>query len=255
MSFDRTAYRASKRRAIDLIKGSHDWEKTEGFIADGVICPDTYEQQALRILCVLAESYGYDGCGDETDIETQGIDDVMGVANKTVKTTRTLPTLLWLLIQSLEKRSQVTWEEFPNLLTVTPAHTALLQEALSRVAWINVEKASRCKGTRMDDEEVYQHALRNREVLREQINSTAPHLMIVCGSTVFGALHDTGLLGSSVALGRKWQLQDASNGTRIVEVSHPSPRNPDWRSYESIYDHFETLYRQIVGDNSGMPNA
>ena len=53
MHFDKAAYKKAKERIISLIKGSHDWENTEGFIADGVICPAVYEKQPLRILCIL----------------------------------------------------------------------------------------------------------------------------------------------------------------------------------------------------------
>jgi len=62
MQFDKAAYKAQKAEIVSLIKASHQWETTEGFIADGVICPEVYEQQDLRILCILAESYGYEGC-------------------------------------------------------------------------------------------------------------------------------------------------------------------------------------------------
>jgi len=98
----------------------------------------------------------------------------------------------------------------------------------------------------MDDAEVYQHALRNRDALREQIVSTAPQLAIVCGAVVFRALHDMEFLGDGVTSGKKWQIQEAGDGRRVIEASHPSPRNPDWRNYESIYNQFETIHRQII---------
>jgi peptidoglycan/xylan/chitin deacetylase (PgdA/CDA1 family) len=96
MTFDITAYRASRDRVLRHIKASHDWENTEGFIADGVISPDVYALQLMRILCVLAESYGYDECG-MLDIETQPQSDLLGVANPEVKTPRRLAALLRLL--------------------------------------------------------------------------------------------------------------------------------------------------------------
>jgi len=84
MYFEKAAYEKANDRIIGLIKASHDWETTEGFIADGVICPDIYEKQPRRILCILAESYGYDG-NNLTDIETQPRDDIMGLGNPDVQ--------------------------------------------------------------------------------------------------------------------------------------------------------------------------
>ena len=110
--FDKAAYRAAKDRIVELIKNSHDWKNTEGFIADGVICPDEYEKQSVRILCILAESYGYDGC-EVTCIETQPTDDVLGLGSSTVQTPRKLSTLLWLLQQSFEQGFKVKWDAMP----------------------------------------------------------------------------------------------------------------------------------------------
>ncbi len=246
MHFNKAEYKIAKDRIIRLIQDSHDWKKTEGFIADGVICPDVYEKQPMRILCVLAESYGYDEC-EMTDIEAQLTEDIIGVSNGAVKTTRILPSLLWLLQRSFENGAKVAWEEFFDLrlLTVNTKNTTLLQITLSKVAWINVKKASRSEGTEMDSEEVYTHALKNQEILREQIQAIAPHLMIVCGETAFRALHHMKLLGSEVTVGKKWQFQGAEGEPRVIEVSHPCPRGRDWRGYEQIYENFERIYNQI----------
>ena len=245
MDFDKAAYRASKARVIGLIKQTHDWENTEGFISDGVVCPDIYEKQALRILCVLAESYGYDECRDDRDIERQGKEDFMGVGAARVRTPKTLPSLLWLIQESFQKARPLEWEEFPWFFSVTQENTKMLQEALSKVAWINVKKASRSEGTLMDSEEVYRHALQNREILKEQIESTVPDLIIVCGDPVFRALHDMKLLGEGIQLGRKGCVQTTPNGCRVLEIPHPSPRNPDWRSYEGVYENFTNIFQQL----------
>ncbi len=74
MSFNKEKYKSEKQNVISLIKQTHDWEKTEGFIADGIINPDIYANQKIKILVLLAESYGYDGHGI-VDIEDQEEDD------------------------------------------------------------------------------------------------------------------------------------------------------------------------------------
>lgn len=186
MNFDKTAYRTSKDRVIQLIKASHDWENTEGFIADGVIDPDVYALQHLRVLCVLAESYGYDDCG-MTDIEDQPHSDLMGVGNPEVKTPRRMAAL--------------------------------------------------------DPEEAFSHSQRNKSILQEQITTTAPHLMLVCGRDAFASLLRLGLLGSETSEGKLWQLQCMPVDTRLMQVSHPA-YFPDWGSYEAIYRNYERLHEQ-----------
>lgn len=250
MQFDKAAYKTAKERIISLIKSSHDWENTEGFIADGVICPDVYEKQPIRILCILAESYGYEEC-KMIDIEDQPKKDVMGLGKPRVQTPKKLATLLHLIQTSVETGAKVSreeWREMPYFFQPTPENTVTLQVALSKVAWINVKKASRADGTAMDAKEVNEHAKRNENVLREQIQSITPNLVFVCGRVPFQSLLEMGLLGSEIQAGRLWELQESNNGMWVVEISHPaSPR--DWRSYENLFRNYERLLAQpaLVG--------
>ena len=252
MHFDKAAYKVAKERIIGLIKKSlPDWENTEGFIADGVICANEYEQQPLRILCILAETYGYDSC-KMTCIETQPAADIMGVGNSVVMTPRKLATLLWLLQRSIHSSSQVTWDEFYNLKLFrgNVENKDELQKTLSKVAWINVKKASQPRGTKMIPNEVYAHAVRNQAILREQIQVIAPHLIIVGGEVAFRALLEMKLLGSEVKAGQKWKIQTVNGGPHVLEVSHPSL----WRGYEKLYRHFENIYAQLPNTN-GKPST
>jgi len=234
-------YRTERDRFIGMIKNSHDWQETEGFIADGVICADEYEKEAVRILCILAESYGYDRCG-VTSIESQLTDDVLGLGNSTVQSPRKLSTLLWLLQRSFEQGSKVKWDDMPHLFKSNRENVDRLQKTLSKVAWINVKKASQPTGTKMNPVEVKTHALRNQAILLEQIRAISPHLIIVCGEVVFRALHEMKLLGHEIVLGQKWKLQEVDGGSRVLEVTHPST----WRGYVKLYGHFEDVYNQWI---------
>ncbi len=246
MQFDKAIYKTAKERVISLVKASHDWEKTEGFIADGVICPDVYEKQPVHILCILAESYGYHEEG-MVDIEDQPKHDILGLGNRLVQTPRRLACLLYLLQRSAEEGVKVTpeeWEKVPALFSVSEQNTAILQEALSKVAWINVKKASNGNGTKLDVAEAHSHAHRNEVVLREQIQSIAPDIIFVCGQVAFFALLDMGLLGPKTVSGRGWQIQDAGNGTHVLELSHPAYFG-DWNSYDKIYRNYEIIHSQL----------
>lgn len=245
MNFDKTAYQASRERVIRLIKASHDWENTEGFIADGVINPDIYASQPLRVLCVLAESYGYDECG-MVDIEEQPQSDLMGVGNPAVKTPRRMAAMLGLLFLSMQrdgtKPSFDEWRTL-SLLGTAAESIATHQSTLSKIAWINVKKASNPRGTELDPEDAHAHALRNKAILQEQIASVAPHLMLVCGRDAFASLLNLGLLAPQTAAAGLWQLHSMPDGTRLIKISHPA-YFPDWGSYEAIYRNFERLHEQ-----------
>lgn len=247
MNFDKAAYRASKDRVIQLIKASHDWENTEGFIADGVINPDVYALQSLRILCVLAESYGYDECG-MVDIEEQPQSDLMGVGNPEVKTPRRLAALLHLLFLSMQRGGarvpRDEWDHLPRLLGTNDQSISIHQDTLSKIAWINVKKASNPRGTQLDPDEAQAHAVRNKTILQEQIAITAPHLMLVCGRDAFASLLHMELLGPEAGEGKLWQLQSMPDGTRLMQISHPA-HFPDWGSYEAIYRNYERLHEQL----------
>jgi hypothetical protein len=58
-----------------------------------------------------------------------------------------------------DKAAYKEWRDFPHLLAPRDKkNVAILQDALSKVAWINVRKASKCNGTRLDAAECHAHA-------------------------------------------------------------------------------------------------
>lgn len=93
MPFSTDSYHLNKKLIIDQIKAIHDWENTEGFIADGVINPEIYADQPLKILVLLGESYGYSEC-EVVDIEDQTEEDVLGVGHPNRQTSKKVSALV-----------------------------------------------------------------------------------------------------------------------------------------------------------------
>src|SRR6186713_758404 len=106
MKFDKLKYQQTRQEIINLIKQTHAWETDEGFIADGIICPDIYEKEELKILVILAESYGYSH-SQFVDIEEQPDEDILGVGNPDVQTPKKIGALLWLLFNSIENGQEI----------------------------------------------------------------------------------------------------------------------------------------------------
>jgi hypothetical protein len=238
MTFDLQNYRTSKAEVIELIKKSHAWESNEGFVADGVINPEIFAKQKVKILCLLGETYGY-GQSKMTDIESQGQQDILGVGSPTVKTPQKIGALIWILIKSLEDGAFVKWDDVPYLFKIE--EEAKIQLALSKIAWVNVKKASN-SNVRQDYKQIYDSAGRNSEIITEQINSICPNLIIVCSDAVFDGLSDADLLGNNI-VAEKRKIQTNEKGQKIIYLSHPS-YPADW-GYESVYELAEELYNDL----------
>jgi hypothetical protein len=243
MNFTIEAYYETKSKIVEQIKSTHDWQNSEGFIADGIICPATYAAEPIKILSILAESYGYEGSGC-VDIEEQPDSDLMGLTNSTVKTPRRLATMLYILTTSLKRGAKITkeeWHDIPYLLQITKEHTEILQSTLSKIAWINVKKASN-PNTRKDSSLVRSHARKNREILKNQIDSVYPDFILIFGNDVFSSLLELNLIPSTCIQGKAGIIQK-HEGKMYVELSHPA--SSQWMGYSGIYDIYENIFDQI----------
>lgn len=246
MNFNKDFYKKEKAIVIELIEKSPEVAITDGFVADGIINPDIYQEEQQKVLVILAESYGYDTCG-HIEIEDQQHNDILGLGKSDVQTPRKIATLLWLLFKSLEKDKKIDFEDFLKLelFKINDANYLELQSILSKIAWINVRKASKQveeNGTRQKWLEIYNSAFANEEIITRQIKSIAPSLIIVCSSPVFDSLNEMELLGTGIA-DKKYEIQINNNGQRIIYVKHPSYFR-DW-SYEGIYGTFEIIYNSL----------
>lgn len=248
MKFDKQKYLSVKQTVIDLIKESHAWETTEGFIADGIICPDIYEKEQIKILVILAESYGYSD-SQFIDIEEQMVKDIIGIGDSEVQTPKKVATLLWLLLKSIEKGHEIEWENFPNLLQNNNFNFVQLQEVISKIAWINIKKASKIIDqkenltTHLDYMDIYNNGSRNKKIIELQIESIAPDLIIVFSDPVIHCLYDNKILGEGIERDTKYVIQTNLKGQKIICMTHPAYVR-DW-GYESIYQKFQILYEAL----------
>lgn len=246
--FNLNEYKKTKLKVIDMIKQTHRWDTSEGFIADGLISPKDYQNTPIKIAVFLGESYGYDNCGI-VDIETQPNEDVLGIGNITVQTSKKIPVLLWMLYKSFEEKKLIPWDDIPYLLQLDEKNMSSLQNSLKKVAWINVKKASKHidksgkDATRQIDNEIYEHAKKNKEILKLQIESISPDLFIICSNPVFDSLFDMGLLGKTIKKNKKWTVQTNDKNIKIIHVSHPSYFK-DW-GYEGMYKTCKIIFESF----------
>lgn len=246
MAFSISSYNKSKEKIISDIKSIHDWENTEGFIADGVIRPLIYANQRLKILAVLAESYGYNACKC-INIEDQGkkdvIDsDVLGIKNPRVQTPRKLSSMLYLLLTSLDQMSKIKREDFLPLFQIRKYHTEILNSTLEKFAWINIKKASN-PNSKKNTDDIRKHAQKNCKIIKEQIDSISPDLILIFGKDVSSSLCELDITPSPIAEKIKSNIKKHES-IMYRELTHPASKQ--WWSYNGVYNIYENIYDQIV---------
>ncbi|MGN6638407.1 MAG: hypothetical protein ACTHJ8_05810 [Mucilaginibacter sp.] len=212
-----------------------------GFLVDGIICPDKYGKQQVKVLVVLSECYGYEHCND-VYIENQIKDDILGISKSSTQTAKKIPALLWPVFQSLKEKKKILYDDCPYFFLSNDANGRDLQETLSKIAWINVKKFSNDEVSQ-DDSKIYKSCFDNKELLQLQIDSIAPDLIIVCGNVVINGLRDAKLLGDDL-LTTKNIVQTNKLGQKVIFVNHPSHYG-SW-GYKSIYALYETIYEEIL---------
>lgn len=234
--FNRAIYENSQKEVSELIKETlPNWRTTEGFILDGIRNKDCYEKQSLKILVLLGESYGYDECNDRVTIE-----DELALKDLRIKTLNKIGALLWLIFESLKEGKEFTQKEYPNLFT----EYSKIKEALLKIAWVNVKKASNPLSYRQDPSEIYIQAKKNKLILQKQIESIAPDLIIACSDPVFYSLYDEKLLGNGLVRNKKYAIQVNEAGQKIIHVSHPSYFR-HW-GYNGLFKTYKTIYHSLI---------
>ena len=243
---DKANYTKLNNEIIEIIKSNHRWQEDEGFIADGIINFDKFENSPIKTLVILAESYGYHYC-EVTPIELQNEKDILGIENTSVKTPRALSALLWFLFESIRNNRKVEQEEFKDWQKVYEENSKILNNVLTSIAYINVKKAS--KNTDENDSirlsygEIIEAVSRNRVVLENQLNLINPELIIVASESVKNGLIETKLLGDGIEESEWYKIYRNNKGQIVFFVKHPSYFQ-DW-SYDETYATFEILYNEL----------
>jgi hypothetical protein len=225
-----------------------DWEKTQGFISDGLINPSMYSNAYPKIICLLCESYGWDKEGI-TNIEKQrrpnreGVQsnevykkkvldsDILGLLphnRKAVATTRNLCTCLTYVFRAIENNEHITKDILykESLLRSTISNNIVLQKTLEKIAWINVKKVSRSTGTRQNNDEIKAHFIINRDIIKKQIEIINPDIILAFSEPVESVIKNGKIDLSSYV---------------ILYLDHP--RN--WMSYDKIYNAMKLIERDI----------
>jgi len=234
--FNRAFYDNSQKEVQELIRETlSDWKNTNNFLVDGIRNIDAYEQQQLKVLVLLGEPYGFDKCGT-VSIVGKMFNDLAMDGIKKVPSNRKVGALLWLIFKSIQENRALSPDSVGKLFT---KHNELLQ-ALEKAAWVNVKKQFNNSGSsRQSNQEICEHAKKNEAVLRKQIKSISPDLIIVCSNPVIESVINMRLLGD-VALKTKNVVHQNSDGQKIIHVSHPS-YYPHW-GYNGIFNTYKIIF-------------
>ena len=236
--FNIDRYHDDKKNIVSMIKKTlPDWATTEGFIADGLLDPNQYARESLKIVCFFSESYGWDAMERVTDIEQQQHFlkdrkcDVVGTGNYRVRVTSRIAAALWLLFESIQRNEKVTFSEFraKRLFQNSSTNLEIRHHTLAKIGWVNVKKASKPAkyGTRENYEEVCRHAKeKNHTILKRQLDSMSPDLLLVCSNAAFNSLSAIGIIGNQTCC------------SDFFHLSHPSV----WWSYKRAYENFERVF-------------
>lgn len=250
--FNVEKYNLENEKIIDEVKKIlPQWETTQGFIADGLINPQKYADEPVKIICFLSESYGW-AKNKVVNLQRQRRgyswketkdNDILGLLSPKVKTTRPLASFLSLFYESISANSQIPFDDFINQdslkINNQLENNIRLQNTLEKTAWINVRKESKAddEGTQQNYDEVYNHAKQNKDILQKQIEITSPDIILIFSEVAFDSLYDMGLLGK-ISKSLKKEIQINEYGQMILKLDHPST----WKSYDSIYNNFQYLY-------------
>lgn len=147
------------------------------YTIDGPVNRSEWQRADPRVLFLLKENYGFEGCGNQTlsDIARDSLKENNRTYTKCV-------TLVAALSTALEQRRLLSPDDIKSL----SENRSLLVETLERIAVVNIKKAS---GTRTSDKmEIYGESKRNKDLLKWQITQLTPTIIVAGGEVCWDCL-------------------------------------------------------------------
>ena len=195
-----------------LLNYYHTHQTERGFTeysVDGIVDYEAWSNVPLKVLYLLKENWGYQGCG------------VFSMAEEIPKWIADgVPTYKRIAIMSelIFSRMSADFDTTPDQLK---DDSERLIKAIKQVAVINIKKVSGTSTS--NDAAIRRESRKNAELLRMQIENIKPDVIIAGGSVCWDSLIlDVGLFNS----GQKTECWDgfADSGIVLFRSKHPSAR-------------------------------
>ena len=223
--FKKTVYESEFADMIRILKNSDEWKKSNGktFVFDGIVNTETYTTQHLKILVILSEPYS----DREWDAVLQNqIDDKIHLNNlKKVPAVKNIAKLISAIFESLATENKSV---LPNI----DFGIETMLSNFKKVAWINIKKTSRIGSSSQNYIEILKHAATNQDLLRRQIKSIAPDLILICGNAAIDSVLKFNLLNAGRDL--PFEAVREVNSQKIICLHHPSARGKQTWTNEKI---------------------
>lgn len=206
--------------------------KNDVFISDGVVCPEVWYSQDVRILFLLKEAYTKNGNDDWDLVEDH------------LLTTKKMSHLFKRICQWTQGILNTTQDDIPAFFSgLSDTHYG--NDILKKIAVMNVKKSGGKANSSM--EEINMYAEYDREELMRELEIIDP-TVIVCGYTI-SSLNI--IMGKEIKdykhPNENWfyrtKLNDSDNHEVIVlDYYHPANQYPDLLNYYGLLG----IYQQAL---------
>lgn len=200
---------------------------TEGFVRDGVVCPDLWFSQQVRPLFLLKEAYG----GGNWDLAADHL-----LTDEPMKNHRT-----WRRVTQWTRGILNTTAQELCPFDETVKKLPFGNEYLRRIAAINVKKSGGRSAS--NSEELRRYVEYDRSELKRQLELADP-TVIVCGNTLpyLEIILDTKIKSNPIG-DLAYTAQLNGHPVTVLDYWHPSNRYPDLMNYYGLMG----IWQQVLG--------
>ena len=180
------------------------------YTIDGTINSQCWEQSSPKILFVLKENYGYQGCGI---VNTKDL--AHGWLDAHIKTYKKIILLSSFIFASHNLNRVLNSEETNSISN----DFDLLHSTLDKISVINIKKHS--GASRSKDNQIRKESGLNKDILKLQINNLKPDI-IIAGSTVCwnSLIFDLNIFPSNISCEKNCAIKHKQ--TILCHTNHPS---------------------------------